>query len=178
MANISPEVVLGMPFDVGAQKIDSTTLDTYGMIVAAFSVTDKANQVRFFEETFLVANVSPEVAFGMPFLTLSDADVDFLDRELRWRIYTTQEAVPTTRPIELVGKKEFAAAAIDSEHETFLVHVASPSSIPLDANVHPFHRSQIAGLITEEALTKVPVEYADFADFFSLDLASKTPQTH
>ena len=62
-----------------------------GMVVAAFSVVDKANRVKFFEETFLVANVSPEVVFGMPFFTLSGADVDFSGRELRWRTYTTQE---------------------------------------------------------------------------------------
>ena len=71
------------PIDIGAQKIDGTTLDTYGMVVAAFSVEDKANRVRFFEETFLVANVSPEVVLGMPFLTLSGVDVDFSGRELR-----------------------------------------------------------------------------------------------
>ena len=71
---------LGLPIwptNVGAHKIDSTTLDTYGMVVAAFSVIDKINQVRFFEETFLVANVSPKVVLRMPFLTLSGADVDF-----------------------------------------------------------------------------------------------------
>ena len=45
--------------------------------------TDKENRVRFIEKTFLVANVSPEVVFGMFFLTFSSANVDFLDRELR-----------------------------------------------------------------------------------------------
>ena len=70
------------PTDVGEQKIDGTTLDTYGMVVAAFSVMDKINQVRFFEETFLMANVSPEVVFRMFFLTLSNANIDFLDRNL------------------------------------------------------------------------------------------------
>ena len=63
--------------DIGAQKIDGTMLDTHGRVVAAFSVVDKVNRVRFFEETFLVANVSPKVVLGMPFLTLSGADVDF-----------------------------------------------------------------------------------------------------
>ena len=53
-----------------------------------------------------MANVSPEIVLGMLFLTLSGADVDFLDRELRWRTYTTEEALPTTRRAELVGKKE------------------------------------------------------------------------
>ena len=47
------------PTDIGAQKIDGTTPDTHGIVVAAFSVVDKANRVRFSEETFLVANVSP-----------------------------------------------------------------------------------------------------------------------
>ena len=37
---------LGLPIrptDVGAQKIDGTTLNTYAMVVAAFSVEDNAN---------------------------------------------------------------------------------------------------------------------------------------
>ena len=57
-------------------------LDTFGIVVAAFSVTDKANSIRFFEETFLVANVSPEIVYEMPFLTLSSANIDFLGWEL------------------------------------------------------------------------------------------------
>ena len=76
---------LGLPIrptDIGDQKIDGTTLDTYGMIVAAFLVVDKANRVKFFEKTLLVANVSPEMVFGIFFLTLSDADVDFSGRKL------------------------------------------------------------------------------------------------
>ena len=52
------------------------------MVVTAFSVVDKANQVRFFEETLLVANISPEVVLEMLFLTLSGINVDFLGREL------------------------------------------------------------------------------------------------
>ena len=163
--------------DVGAQKIDSSTLDTHGMVVAAFSVVDKANRVRFFEEIFLVANISPEVVFGMPFLTLSGADVDFSGRELRWRTYTTEEALSTTRCVELVDKKEFVAAALDPEHETYVVHVASLNSTPLKSpNVHPSWRPQISGLIAEEAPTKVFDEYLDFADVFSADLASKLPK--
>ena len=72
-------------------------LDTFKMVVAVFSVTDKANQVKFFEETFLVTNVSLEVVFIMPFLTLSDTDVNFLGQEFRWRTYTTKKAPSTTK---------------------------------------------------------------------------------
>ena len=71
------------PIEVGAQKIDGTTLNIYGIIVAAFLVIDKANQVRFFEEPFLVTNVSLKVVFKMPFLTLSGINIDFLDQKLR-----------------------------------------------------------------------------------------------
>ena len=52
------------------------------MVVTAFLIIDKVYWVRFFEETFLVANVSPEVVFEMIFLTFSSANVDFSDQEL------------------------------------------------------------------------------------------------
>ena len=131
------------PIDIRAQKFDGTILDTHGMVVAVFSVVDKANRVRFLEKIFLVANISPEVVFGMLFLTLSNTDVDFLDQDLRWKTYTTEEALPTTKRIELVGKKEFAAAVLDQEYETYIVHVVSLSSTPLASlksislDVHP-----------------------------------------
>ena len=79
-----------------------------------------------------------------------------------------------------MGKKEFAAAALDPESETFIVYVASlssdtlPSFSPLD--VHPFRRLQISSLISEEAFTTVTAKYLDFADVFSPDLAFKLPK--
>ena len=155
-------------------------MDTFGMGVAAFSVTNKANRIKFFEKSFLMANVSLEVVFGMLFFTLSGANVDFLGRELRWRIYTTKKAFLTTRRVELVDKKEFAAAALDPESETFVVYIASLSSDTLSnsslLHVHLSYRLQISGLIAKKAFTKVPVEYLDFADVFSPDLASKLPK--
>ena len=168
--------------DVGAQKIVGTMLDTHGMVIAAFLVVDKANRVRFFEKTLLMANVSPEVVLGMLFLTLSNANNDFLGRELRWKTYTTEETLPTTRHVELVEKKEFAATVLDPEHETYIVYVASFSSIPLvflgstPLNVHSSRRPQISSLIAEKAPTKILNEYLDFVDVFSPDLTSELPK--
>lgn len=65
------------PMDVGSQKIDRITLDTYRMVVVAFLVTNKAIQVKPFETTFLVANVSSEVVFRILFFIMSGVDVDF-----------------------------------------------------------------------------------------------------
>ena len=56
---------------VGAQKIDGSTLKTYGMVIAGFQVQDKFEKARFFQETFLVADTSVEVILRMPFLALS-----------------------------------------------------------------------------------------------------------
>ena len=52
----------------------------------------------------------------------------------------------------------------------------SLGSTLLDADVYSFCKPQISGLIIEEALTKVSDKYVNFADVFSLDLASKFPK--
>ena len=65
------------PTKVGAQKINSTTLDTYKIVVTTFSMTNKTNQVKIFKEIFLMVNVSLEVVFVMFFLILSDENIDF-----------------------------------------------------------------------------------------------------
>ena len=123
------------PMDIGAQKINSITLNTYEIVVAAFLVTNKANQIRFFKEIFLMANVSLEVVFGILFFTLNSADVDFLDWKLWWRTYTTKKALPTIRRVKLVDKKEFAAATLEPEHETYVVHVGLVSFIILSSSI-------------------------------------------
>ncbi len=68
--------------NVGAQKIDGTTVETYRMVVSTFSVSDKDGTERFFEESFLLADVRPDIVRGMPFLTMSNATVDFQARDL------------------------------------------------------------------------------------------------
>ena len=49
-------------------------------------------------------------------------------------VYTTKEALLTTRRVELVGKTEFAAAELDPEYETYVVHVGSVSSVALPSS--------------------------------------------
>ena len=68
--------------DVGALKIDGFSLANYGMVIAAFQVVDKLGRSRFFQETFLLANISMEVVLGMPFFSLSNVDVQFAEKKL------------------------------------------------------------------------------------------------
>ena len=61
--------------DVGAQKIDGSTLETFEIVLTNFQVEDKLGRARFFQETFLLANTSVELILGMFFLALSNADI-------------------------------------------------------------------------------------------------------
>ena len=68
--------------NIGAQKINKSLLATYGMVIAAFQVVNKLDCSQFFQETFLLANISMKVVLGMPFFTFSNADVQFVEKEL------------------------------------------------------------------------------------------------
>lgn len=60
----------------------------------------------------------------MPFPTLSNVDVLFAERELTWRSYTSVEVLSTTKRVQMIGRKKFAAATLDPGKEVFVVHVA------------------------------------------------------
>ena len=84
----------------------------------------------------------------------------------------------------------FAAAMLNLEHDTFIIHIASlgsamspssttsfslaisHSSILLNV-VHLSCKPQIAGLIIKNTSIKIPDKYTNFANIFSLGLASK-----
>ncbi len=106
------------------------------MVVSTFSISDKDGRERFFEENFLLANVKLDIVLGMPFLTMSNADVNFQARNLQWRFYTTGDVLPTFRPVKLIKKKAFAVAALNPEHEAFIVYVAA-FSVDSSDEVHP-----------------------------------------
>ncbi len=142
------------------------------MVVSTFSVSDKDERKRFFEESFLLVDVRPNIVFGMLFLTISNADIDFQARDLQWRSYTIGKVLPTTKRVELIGKKEFAIVALNPEHEAFVVYIAA-LSIDLGDEMHPTRRAQIAHLKANEVLTKVSSEYTDFADVFSSKLSAE-----
>lgn len=50
---------------------------TYGMIISIFSILDKDGRERFFEDSFLLANIKPDVVLKILFLTIKNADIDF-----------------------------------------------------------------------------------------------------
>lgn len=161
--------------NVGIQKINSTTLETYGMVVSTFYVSNKDNKERFFEESFLLADIKPDIVFGMPFLNMSNTDIDFQARDLQQKSYTTGNIHLTTRQVELIGKKKFVAIILDLRYKAFVVYKVA-LSVDLDDKVHPSRRAQIVYLKTDEAPIKVPSKYTDFANVFSSKLVVKLPE--
>ncbi len=47
------------------------------MVVSTFSMANKDKKERVFEESFLLADVKLDIVLGIPFLTMSNTDVDF-----------------------------------------------------------------------------------------------------
>ena len=45
------------------------------MVLASLQVEDKLGRTRYFQETFLLADISVKVVLEMPFLTLSNANI-------------------------------------------------------------------------------------------------------
>lgn len=101
----------------------------------------------------------------MPFLTLSDADIWFAEKELVWRSYTAAEALPTTQRVELIDKREFAAAAFDNNEETFMVYVATLVKAQT-MTIHPSQAVQIALAKIADAPV-IPTKYSDHISVFS-----------
>ncbi len=52
------------------------------MVVSIFSMLNKNDRERFFEESFLWANVNPDVVLEMFFLTMNNTDVEFQAQDL------------------------------------------------------------------------------------------------
>ncbi len=69
--------------NVRAQKIDGTTLETYGMIVSTFSMSDKDGKKRFFKKSFLLVDFKPDIVLGILFLKMSNIDINFEARDLQ-----------------------------------------------------------------------------------------------
>ncbi len=58
-------------------------METYEIVVSTFPMLNKDGREKFFEESFLLADVKPNIVLRMPFLTMSNADIDFQARDLQ-----------------------------------------------------------------------------------------------
>ena len=101
-----------------------------------------------------------EVVLRIPFLTISNANIQFTQQKLTWRSYTIAKALPTTKQIEIIDRKKFAKAALDEYIEAFVVYVTSL----LTMAIYLARKAQIASLVTKKV--QILSEYSDFSDIF------------
>lgn len=69
--------------DVSTQKINGSRPETFGMVIALFQVDDKIGKFCFLEETFLLVEISIDVAFKVLFLIMNKVEVYFNNRNFR-----------------------------------------------------------------------------------------------
>lgn len=140
-------------------------MEIYKIVVSTFFVLDKDKKKRFFEKILLLVDVKSDIVLRMHFLIISNADVDFEVWNLQWRSYTIRDVFPTTRQVELIRKKEYAAAIVDPEHKVFEIHITA-LSIDLINKVHLSRQALIAYLKKHQVFTKVPSKYPNFVNIF------------
>ncbi len=67
--------------NLNTQKIDSSVLETNKMVIVGFLIQDRLEKILFFEETFLLANISIEMVLKMFFLTFSNINIRFVKKK-------------------------------------------------------------------------------------------------
>lgn len=68
--------------DFDVQKIDGLARVIYIMAIAGFSLQHTLKKIQFFEETFLLIDISIEVMLRISLLTFSDANIRFAKKVL------------------------------------------------------------------------------------------------
>lgn len=70
-----------------------------------------------------------EVVLEMPFLSLSNTDINFDTWELTWRRSIIVEVMPMVKEVKLINKFEFIKAALNKDSEIYIGHIVTPETI-------------------------------------------------
>ncbi len=122
-----------------------------------------------------MANIKSDIVFGILFLTISNADIDFQAQDLQWRFYITGDIFSTAKKIELIWKKEFAITVLDLEYKVFVVYIVA-LSVDSGDKIYLLRKVQMTDLKANKVHTVIPSKYIDFADIFLPKLAIKLPK--
>ena len=108
-----------------------------------------------------------EVVLGMFFLILKNADIQFAEKELTWRVYTMKKALPTTCRVKLINQKKFAKAVLNRNIKGFVVHI---KTLGLGMAIYLARKTQMALLLAKKVT--VLAKYSDFLNVFLEKLAN------
>lgn len=54
----------------------------FEIVMTSFKIKDKLGKTRFFQDTFILADINLKVVLEMLFLTLRNGDIQFFEKEL------------------------------------------------------------------------------------------------
>ena len=148
----------------GLATINKQQISTQGMVIAGFEITDSLNHTRYFEETFLIADIPQPVILGMPFLKLGDSDVSWMERTMQWRQWNAETALMTTNRVDFIGPQEFIEQVLEESAQAYICHVIMVEDGP--PHVHPSRIAQISTTTSQPVI--LPEAYKDFEDVFSI----------
>lgn len=90
--------------------IDGRRIQTYGVHLINFEITDIAGHTRYFKDTFLACDCDSTFILGMPWLNLANPDVDWAAgvdaNHIKWKEYNAKVALETTRRVELTDAED------------------------------------------------------------------------
>lgn len=118
---------------------------------------------------FLMADIVIEVVLVMFFLALSKVEINFVKRQLNWKMYFLNKALQITKQMQIINQKKSAAAALAPNKEAFVMHVAYLRAKIL---IHPTQETFMALWLVKKV--SIPNEYTDFSDVFFKKLATNT----
>lgn len=107
-------VLKACSINIEDQKIDGSTPEMFGIALAGFWKKDKLDQPRFFQKLFLLANINVKRVLEKSFLTISNIDILFIERELTWRSYTIIMALFSTKWVKFINKSSLNQRLIKS----------------------------------------------------------------
>lgn len=107
----------------------------------------------------------------MLFLILSNVNINFLELKFFLKTYTFIKAILTTKEVEVVEKKEFVLAVLNSKKKTYVIHMASFASF--NSQIYFFQKATIRVLKTTNILISVSNKYGDFINIFLSNLTTQ-----
>ena len=109
----------------------------------------------------------------MFFLSLSKADIRFVEQKLVWRTYIAVGALPTTSRVETIDKKNSTVAALKVDNEIFVIHLVALVEL-ITMPIHPSCQAQVVALTSKK--NGFLIKYFDFSNVFSSDSAAELPE--
>ena len=112
-----------------------------------------------------------KVILKMLFLKLSNVDMSFDEKTLMWKTYTINETLSIIEQVQIIAKKDFVIAALNTDNKTFMMYVAiwKEEEMPVYSKKQSQIEAKVGALLWNKAPTEFLVEDFDYDNVFSAE---------